>query len=493
MQPTWIIFLLLFSSLLGATPSFTVVHSANRGGEVEPCGCKVHQTGGLNRMTAWVEQWKKTAPPLVLDSGDTFFSSSSLSPFREEMEKRRAALIAEVYQEMGLVALTPGEKDFSLGENHLRELEKMSGAKFLSANLEKEEGGKLFPSYLITEKNGKKVAILGVSGSEAFAGVKGVKVKPVLPALKETLETMKNESFVALIVLSHAGLVEDRLIQKFLPTALILGAHSLDSVVEKGAEGQGMILQEQHEGQQISSVDFENGEWKTPRLVDLTKEWDKKNGARKKMEALKAAGIQESENHPKPKKTGNAYLAHPFLCRSCHEKQYTFWENTKHASGILVLYSKNSHKDPECIGCHSLGFREKNGFQRFSESIQLQKKNKHFAEDLLKEVFARDSAGALDSRLEPERHKKLHQKYFERIHFYENKNQVVKNFLGVQCEHCHGTRIGHPQNLKVGQRSKVSKETCNQCHQPPNATSVTSEMVERVSCPLINETKKGTE
>ena len=66
------------------------------------------------------------------------------------------------------------------------------------------------------------------------------------------------------------------------------------------------------------------------------------------------------------------YVANASQCRSCHEEQYQFWSKTKHAAAYLVLFSKQSHFDWECMGCHSVGFGKPEGFSRIAHPLILE-------------------------------------------------------------------------------------------------------------------------
>src|SRR5207253_680147 len=111
------------------------------------------------------------------------------------------------------------------------------------------------------------------------------------------------------------------------------------------------------------------------------------------------------------------------------------------------LYAKNQHFDPECIGCHSLGFEQPGGFDKIAKPIVLEKPPKQakgttFVEDLMKRVFKGDKKGALDSRTDPARYAALKKRYHEQVHALEKKDNLKRIYIGVQCEHCHGNRAG---------------------------------------------------
>jgi hypothetical protein len=188
------------------------------------------------------------------------------------------------------------------------------------------------------------------------------------------------------------------------------------------------------------------------------------------------------------------YVAHPYACRQCHEAQYEFWTQTQHAAAYLSLFAKDSHFDPECIVCHSLGFEKNEGYSKIAHPLMLANpaddpKSAPFIETLMQGVMGDEQGkGAVDSRLEPARYKKLHARYTDAVRRLEQENRLVKLYIGVQCEHCHGNRDGHPGNQLA--RGPVSQSTCRTCHAPPNAPDFKATMISKIACPLMKGSKK---
>ncbi len=50
------------------------------------------------------------------------------------------------------------------------------------------------------------------------------------------------------------------------------------------------------------------------------------------------------------------------FCAVCHEEQTTTWEFTKHAYAYDTLVKHGESRNPECVGCHVVGYEEKGGF-----------------------------------------------------------------------------------------------------------------------------------
>lgn len=117
-------------------------------------------------------------------------------------------------------------------------------------------------------------------------------------------------------------------------------------------------------------------------------------------------------------------------CASCHAREYKQWETTKHAQAMHTLIAKNSQFNPECLKCHTTGYKIDNGF--------------------------------VDYRSTP-------------------------NYADVQCEVCHGGAYDHVVEKRKAQimasmgkamppgqpvvkklNRTFSERFCSQCHDPEN-------------------------
>ncbi len=182
-----------------------------------------------------------------------------------------------------------------------------------------------------------------------------------------------------------------------------------------------------------------------------------------------------------------AFVANPDKCSQCHRKQYDFWMQTRHASAYLVLFSKNQHFDPDCAKCHTLGLGKPGGFNRIAEPIEVIRgapciEGRAWVECFLDGVFETGglSLKPLDARKDASRYASLKQRYHERRAALAG--QVKKDFMNVQCEHCHGDRGAHiAQNFKRG--SRVSEKTCRACHVPERDPTFTFAKIREVGCP----------
>jgi hypothetical protein len=98
-------------------------------------------------------------------------------------------------------------------------------------------------------------------------------------------------------------------------------------------------------------------------------------------------------------------------CKTCHEEAYKVWESSKHAHAFKTLEERHQDYNPDCVGCHTTGFRKPTGF--------------------------------LNAKSTPD-------------------------LMNVQCESCHGPGMGHPDKLGKGYGT-VTKDFCVTCHTPENS------------------------
>jgi hypothetical protein len=442
----------------------------DRRGEVQPCGCPRVQLGGLQRLVAFLDARKKSAFALTVDTGNTFFSLPELPETRRPAERSKAELIADGYRLIGVDVLVPGPRDLALGLESLEALAQRTGTQLVASNWMNEQGQPLFAPYAIVTKKGRKLGVVGaVDGAlQAPTGLIGPPLEPLRAAI---------------LKLRQAGVDGVVLVAQDRTNLEALRELAVDVVVVPPLE----------EGKGLSVVTWDPATKRTELSEhDLDPAWQKPGRLdarfKKYLADVRSLAVDKSSVFT-PKDKG-AFISQAGVCKQCHEKQYNFWESTKHASAYLVLYAKNQHFNPECIGCHSLGYLDKAGFSDITAPIKLvgskprEKGETPFVENFMKEVFSADpGSGNLDSRTQPERYAVLKKRFHEQIHEWQRDAKIESLSMGVQCEHCHGNRNGHPGPgfKKVG---KVKAGSCTQCHTPPHDDKFDfAKRIKQVACP----------
>lgn len=167
---------------------FTFVFSANNHGEREDCGCKRNPLGGLTRRATLLDMTNKTSSDVVaaryweskverdgtlfvVDAGDALFKSTTVKSSPKSAQDKAMRHAEGVIDALNLRppdALNVGEHDLALGEGALQMLAKRASFSFISANLRKAGSSDLlFPGHVVVEREGKKVAYIGLTKQHA--------------------------------------------------------------------------------------------------------------------------------------------------------------------------------------------------------------------------------------------------------------------------------------------------------------------------------------
>ena len=98
-------------------------------------------------------------------------------------------------------------------------------------------------------------------------------------------------------------------------------------------------------------------------------------------------------------------------CKGCHASEYAIWKQSKHAHAYHTLVEVGHATDPECLTCHTVGFRFQTGFINLNQTPTL---------------------------------------------------------TDVGCENCHGVGGNHVKNPQRGY-GQVTKADCLTCHTSENS------------------------
>jgi 2',3'-cyclic-nucleotide 2'-phosphodiesterase (5'-nucleotidase family) len=218
---------------------------------------------------------------ILVDAGDTT-QDNSIELFQDE-EKNP---IIEVMNDIGYDTWTLGNHEFNFGLDALNKAVKTSKATVLAGNAYKENGERAFDAYKIVEKDGVKIALIGMitpniprweaSTPEHF---KGLKFKNPVEETKKVIKELKDKADVFIGVF-HMGLDNEytdfdgsKTIIEANPelTAVIMGhAHS---DISGEMIGNTIVVEPKSYGNRVSKIDLklknENGKW---IVVDKTSE-----------------------------------------------------------------------------------------------------------------------------------------------------------------------------------------------------------------------------
>ncbi len=163
---------------------------------------------GYAGIKAYYDFVKATNPATFLvDAGDTLHGQTIAT-----LEEGQS--IVELMNAVGFDALTPGNHDFNYGYEHLYALASELDAMLITCNVIGENGEPVFAPYVIVEKNGMKVAFIGVSTPETTYkthpdNVKGLSFVDPASAVQKAVDDINAKGGADVVaVLSHLGIDE---------------------------------------------------------------------------------------------------------------------------------------------------------------------------------------------------------------------------------------------------------------------------------------------
>lgn len=479
--------------------------------------------GGLPERSAFLRKLRARAPVVFsFDAGDLLFPALDPQPWEKAEWERRAELLIEAQGILGVDAYVPGELDLALGREPFERLLGKAPFPVLAANLLDATSKKpLFRGRATFRRGGATIGAVGVfappkdDGSIARAGL--VVADPIEAARAE-VAALRAEGHDLVVLIAHTGEPRLREIARAVEGVdVALGVHpeeatTIESPIEGSTliarvptRGGGVVVQTDVRlvpgGRGISDEEdlTKTRAWLGRLRKDLTAETTRRAEApaaevaaiesqiaytsseiallearlpreprhiatvrapvlearterdgqdpgliaaidRYKIDAEKIAldpALVASMEAPGKSPSGApvGYVTEK-TCATCHAKQASVWEATRHAHAWDTLAMAGNQRDPECVRCHSIGFRQPGGYAEVRRASRL------------------DSSGAtIDMR-------------------------------NVQCEACHGPRLGHPHEPGIGVHRPALSD-CMRCHDPerdPGFEKRFPEVVKKICC-----------
>ena len=402
------VFLVQTGCLGAGEKEFTLIYSGNLNGELEPCGCaEVSNLGGIKRRATMVQRLRAERPDLFLISSGGLLTSES------SQDRLKGEYILKGLATMDYDALGLQWSDLAFGLGFIQEF----ALPWMASNWL----GDGIPPLRMVERGGIRLAFFAwldphKSPQRKMAGAQKV-VGDDPQILIRAMAKARGEG--ALTLLSTTLSLEDVRERIPLEKVDILLVRALNEKYGKPQQiGNTLVLQPGMRGMRVGRVDvvvnrknnidgfrFEviGLPASVPNAPELA-DWYLEYLAQGKKDFLKRSGIR------KAMASGDRPYIGEAACKSCHTKAYKVWVNSKHAGAYEVLKSVNRAYDPDCISCHTVGFKE---FGGFADPV------------------------------------------------------VTSHLLNVQCESCHGPGRGHANSKgvkPVGHAGWPPQKICRQCH-----------------------------
>lgn len=457
---------------------FALMFSHNINGETHPCGCHKFPRGGIAELYGLFHQRKSERPQFYVDVGDTFFPSPVLPENRLDSLSFTAQTIANGLDQLELRYLVPGEHDFALGPEYLRQLLEGRSFKLLLSNLKTPD---FLPhhEWALIDTPKAKIYLLGLLDPLLLKPRVAAYFADPDEALKAKLELLEREHGLDLknpehylVVLSHAGMDKDRgLAERFPQIDWIIGSHSQSFTQVPEQIGDTTLVQVLSRNHFAGEIRFQN---EAPQFVmhevkDDLDEVVENNPVSALIEQhlkdLAAIQAQEQARLEAQVVVSDRPLATANSCLECHADQGLKWMQTPHAIAYHTLVLAGEPNNMSCIGCHSVGANDPNGFQTAKTMVIFDEEKKDASHEQywkdFKTAFA--DVGRVQD-LSGEKIQQLSQRWQE----LDRHHQVNHQFANVQCLNCHQQHPDHPFHIgdKKGpdaRRTEIT-QSCLGCH-----------------------------
>lgn len=385
------------------TPAAAFLLTGEQHGYFEPCGCSLHQLGGmarrgdLARMLATERKW----PLSGLDLG-------GMLKRNRRQDQIKFLLMFDALKHLDYAGIGLGVEELKLGADFLlqqqisdaEELKKLPN--LLSANVLLFDQADLgWPvAYRMVQVGKIKVGVTAIIGASLRDQVAptgnnlNITIKDPTEVLPGVIEKMDAEKPDFLVLLSHGSEAEAKeLAAKFPQFRIILTAGGPEEPeVKPIVVGKTWILEVGHKGKRIGVLGYYPDDAKNPFRFDLVELDDTRFKDDPYMRGL-MRNYQQQLQDESLATSDELLLKHPsghtFVgakkCGECHKKAYEIWQHTKHHDGLKSL--KTGHPgqekdwvvrihDPECLSCHVTGW-EPQQMLRFDSGYITEQKSPH--------------------------------------------------------------------------------------------------------------------
>ncbi len=398
-------------------------------GTNKSCGC--HSTGdygGIPRRANLLKKLRDAGNDiLLLDVGDAVNGAGEYADIK-------ARFFAAAFPYLKYDVCGVGEMEARYMKEFGTSTPFTNAITTISANVYDIATSKLLApaTYTIKEtKNGLKVGVISVL-SEALVDQYmqekiGIKAKPVREALKQTLPEVRGKSDVV-VLLFHGDLKTSRaLAMEFPEIDIILDGHPTDPPLDKAEQiGNTILATTKSAGKYVGKIILDiSADRKITKSAFESMPVDNTYPDDEEMVKLVAQNDKDLEDYYARMRTQYAQNStddrtqprqpKPFVtvnkCRECHPAEFTAWSKTRHARSYNDLMKDSRASNPECVSCHTTGFKLQGGFTSIAETADLTQ---------------------------------------------------------VQCEMCHGPGVIHSRRANKNYGA-VSMNTCVQCHNRANS------------------------
>ena len=350
----------------------SIQFTADIRGRLVPCGCFLGQMGGLTRI-ATLFRGMPGKPVLRLDAGDAIEGAA-------DFQRIEHLAILRAFASLDYAAANIGHREAQLSLGQLRELRGKSPVPLLSANLlDASTRQPVFETHRIL-KNPARVAIVGVVDPRGFSEPlgDGLVIEKMETALGNLLPKLKAEAdFIVLLAFTDEATMH-ALAREFYEIDVILGGNVSQPAQKLERENRSVILYTANQSRAVGTLSLELTAPHQVKVnageVVLVSDKIPEDAAIRQLAAEYRAEIRRTKlDLDDPAKLGadmvpgvksSADFAGSEACLGCHAAAAEVWKESHHSRAFATLIRHDADADPNCLGCHTVGFGSPGGYRR---------------------------------------------------------------------------------------------------------------------------------
>ncbi len=342
-------------------------------GRLVPCGCFTGQLGGLTRIATLFGP-HSPASEIRMDVGDALAGPA-------DYERIQYGYIQQAFALLGYEALNVGHREAQLSAAQLRELKSHAPVPMLSANLiDRTTGAPLFESHKIVRRGAWRVALVGIMDARSIGdGLgEGLAVEEPEITLGKLLPKLKRQADCIVLMAFADEVALAALARQFYELDVILGGKVRQPSQQLVRENRSLILTTTNESRAIGGLQTQL--LGPGRLEAIKGEVTLVSDQIPQAEEIAALAVVYREqirgtklaiDDPAalqedmvPGVQSRASYAGTQNCIACHPKAMQTWAQSGHARAFAALTAFKADADPNCIGCHTVGFGTPSGYRR---------------------------------------------------------------------------------------------------------------------------------
>lgn len=349
-------------------------------GRIEPCGCFEGQGGGLSRVkTALAAELKES---LRVDAGDAITGA-------EDYQIIHYRHVQRAFADLGFHALNLGRREAALDLETLRSLIASSPVPMLSANIaDAATQQPVAKPWLHVKVGGVTYGIIGIvdprSVGESGLGAGLTLLDPASVISKHLPELQKGADVLVLLTFADEATMQ-QLAARYFEFAVILGGDVKQPSQELQKANRSYIFATTNQSRALGLFEarlsskgmIENVKQDILSMHELIAEdpaiLDHAQAFRDEVRKAKLA-IDDPLRVRKDAVPGvrmQSQFRGSESCAACHAAEFAIWQKSGHATAFEALKARDSDADPNCIGCHTIGFGTETGYQRAFKGSQL--------------------------------------------------------------------------------------------------------------------------